>query len=154
MADQIPHSRLYIHNKCGEVTEIGGGDFKNVASPVPGMVTTMCSACGKMFPISQFKWADSDEKIVAYYARHRARVPSPTKRLCSRPIRIAIMMTGFLAGIGFGFWVRNMFVAAGDFLPIVVSSVIGAIGSLTIWEGITNRVLSRSLGVPDIRCLR
>ncbi len=150
----IPKSRSYVHDQCGHVTEVDGGDFKNVSCPVPGMKGTMCAACGSLFPISEFKWKDSDESIEAYYARHRVRVPAMTRLICSRPVSIAIVLIGFLAGIGLGVWIWNSFGVCLGLVGGVISSLIGFVASMLIWDSIRSRLLSTTFGVPDTRCLK
>ena len=154
MSETIPDSREYVHRTCGKVTEVSGGDFRNMAAPVPGMKGTMCAACGGFFPVSEFTWADSNEEIVAYYERHRARVPALTCLLCSRPLGLAIIALGFLAGIGIGVWAGYALGIIWGLLIGVVASLAGALATLLIWDGIEQRLLHSALGVPDVRCLK
>jgi hypothetical protein len=154
MKDQIPDSRLYVHRQCGETTEVDGGDFRNMASPVPGMIKTICCKCGKAFPVSEFQWVDTGEGIAAYYERHLARVPALPRLLCSRQFSTLILLIGFLSGIALGGWCWSVLGIVWGIVVGVVSSLVGAIGSLVIWDAVTARILSRSLGVPDVRCLK
>lgn len=153
MTGKIPNSRSYIHNKCGEVTEVDGGDFKNMASPIPGMNWTMCAACCGYYPVSEFKWADSNEEILAYYARHRARVSAFTSLICSRPFSIVIILFAFLAGIGIGIWSGFALGLVWGILIGLVASFVGVIATILIWDSIETRLLNHALGVPDVRCL-
>lgn len=154
MSDNIPVSRCYVHSKCGNTTEVDGGDFKNVASPVPGMVKTVCSACGMPYPVSEFQWEDSGESLPAYYERYRARVPALTRRLCSRQASVVMLLVGFLIGVALGVWSWNALGAIWGTLIGVISSLVGAIASLVVWDSMQGRLLSRSLGVVDVRCLK
>jgi hypothetical protein len=153
-ADGVPSSRSYIHNKCGQTTDVDGGDFKNIASPVPGMTRTMCAACGSVFPISEFKWADSDEEIVAYYERYRAQVSPYTRLICSRQLSLATLSLGLLTGSGIGIWSGNSIGLIWGIVIGFVASIVGVIASLIIWDMITSRILNKALGVPDARCLK
>ena len=154
MNEHVPDSRSYVHSRCGETTEVDGGDFRNMASPVPGMVKTICSKCGQAFPVSEFQWEDTGEGITAYYERHRARVPALPSLLCSRQFSTVILLIGFLAGIALGGWCWSALGIVWGIVVGVVSSLVGAIASLVIWDAVTARILSRSLNVPDVRCLK
>lgn len=154
MSEQVPDSRSYVHSQCGETTEVDGGDFRNMASPVPGMVKTICSKCGQAFPVSEFQWEDSGEGIDAYYERHRARVPALPRLLCSRQFSVAILLIGLLSGIALGVWSWSALGIVWGIAVGVVASLVGAIASLVIWDAVTGRILSRSLDVPDVRCLK
>lgn len=154
MSEQVPDSRAYVHSQCRESTRVDGGDFRNMASPVPGMVKTMCSKCGQAFPVSEFRWEDTGENIDAYYERHRARIPALARLLCSRPFNVAILLIGLLSGIACGAWCWSPLGVVWGIAIGVVASLLGAIASLVIWDAITGRILSRSLDVPDVRCLK
>lgn len=154
MSEQVPDSRSYVHSQCGETTEVDGGDFRNMASPVPGMVKTICSKCGQAFPVSEFQWEDSGESIAAYYERHRARVPALPRLLCSRQFSVAILLMGLLSGIALGVWSWSALGIVWGIAVGVVASLVGPIASLVIWDAVTGRILSRSLDIPDVRCLK
>lgn len=154
MTQEVPDSRLYIHNKCGEVTEVGGGDFKNMAAPVPGMPRTMCAACGGIFPTTEFKWEDSGEQITAYYERHRQLVPASIAFLCSRAVSGSIMFGGFLAGIALGVWIGMVSSILWGLLAGVVLALVLAVGVIIVWDAVSTRILSNALKVPDVRCLK
>jgi hypothetical protein len=153
-ADGIPTSRSYVHDKCGQSTVVSGGDFKNLACPVPGMGRTMCVSCGGAFPVSEFKWEDSNEGIEAYYKRHRARISAFIRLLCSRQITLVAALIGFIAGIGVGVWSGNALGLLWGIVIGVVSALVGPIASILIWDAITTPLLNRDLGVRDVRLLQ
>ena len=154
LPDGVPSSRAYIHDKCGQTTDVDGGDFKNVASPVPGMKGTMCASCCGMFLMNEFKWADTGEPISAYYERHRAQVPALTKLLCGRKLGLIVWLLGFLAGIGFAIWCGSQLGWIWGVLIGLVSSFVGLIAAILIWSTFTDSLLNKSLRVSDIRCLK
>ncbi len=154
MAQEIPNSRSYTHRKCGEVTEVDGGDFKNMAAPVPGMPRTMCAACGGIFPTTEFKWEDSGEEITAYYERHRQFVPASVSFLCSRAVSGSIMFGGFLAGIALGVWIGMSSSIIWGVLSGLFLAPALAIGIIVVWDAVSTRILSNALNVPDVRCLK
>jgi len=154
MSDGIPESREYVHVGCGQITQVTGGDFKNVASPSPGVVKTMCSACGTYFPISEFKWEDTQEDIVSYYARYNAKVPAFIHQICSRKLGVALLLVGLLAGIAVGVWSGNALGILWGIVIGIVASLIGMLVGINIWDGMGHRALRRALGVPDVRCLK
>lgn len=152
--DGVPSSGSYIHEKCGQTTDVDGGDFRNLMKPVPGMRGTMCAACGEMFLINEFKWADTGEPILAYYERHRAKVPALTKLLCGRKLGLMVWLLGFLAGIGFAIWCGGHLGWIWGILIGLVSSFVGLIAAILIWGTFEEYLLNRALGVSDIRCLK
>ena len=125
-----------------------------MASPVPGMVQTICSRCGHAFPVSEFKWQDTGESISEYYDRHRAQVGALSSLLCSRQFSVVVLLMGFLAGIAMGAWCWSALGILWGVILGIVLTLAGAIASLVIWDAVTARILSRSLNVPDVRCLK
>jgi len=154
MDTEIPDSRSYVHKTCGEVTEADGGDFKNLACPVPGMIGTKCGACGQMFLVSEFHWEDTGENLTDYYERYRAQVSGFMRLICSRQLSIAMLVIGLLAGIGIGIWSgMSLGVMWGIIIGFVATLICGLAG-LIGWDMMTARLLSGALGVPDLRCLK
>ena len=150
----IPESRNYIHDLCGEVTEVGAGDFKNMAAPVPGMLQTICSRCGRAFPVSDFHWEDTGENIVTYYDRHRAKTSAFVRMLCSRKISVLVLCLGILGGLAIGVWCGNSLGLVWGVLIGFLATLVCGISALVIWDGCTNWIVSRALGVDDVRCLK
>lgn len=154
LPDRVPSSGSYIHDTCGQTTDVDGGDFKNLKKPVPGMRGTMCAACGSMFLINEFKWADTGEPILAYYERHRANVPALTKLLCCNPLGLTAWLLGLLAGIGFAIWCSSHLGWIWGILIGLVSSFVGLIAAILIWGTFTDYLINKALGVSDIRRLK
>jgi hypothetical protein len=154
MTAAIPDSRSYIHEQCGQATDVSESEFKIVASPIPGCRMTMCCACGQHFPIGEFKWADSGERIVDYYARHTSRASVLARCVASRTFALVSVVLGALAGVALG-------IAAGQWLGILVGILVGVIGvlvgmvaGLLLASNLEDRILPSSLGVADVRCLK
>lgn len=154
MTNVVPDSRSYVHSKCGQSTEVGGGDFGNMAAPVPGMNRTMCVACGGAFPIEEFRWEDTNEEILAYYERHRQRIPALTQILCSRPVGLAVIFGGFLLGIMIGIFAGSLLGVTWGVVVGAVAAIIGALATLIIWDAIEQRLLCSALQVPNVRYLK
>lgn len=56
-------SREYVHHKCKTVTVIEGPEFAALADPLANMTGTYCAECDDAFPITEFAWADTGERI-------------------------------------------------------------------------------------------
>lgn len=82
MEDQKPRNELnttkrdrrtYIHEQCGQATEVSGFDFVRVANPFFfAMGSTVCCQCG---PVSfgEVAWNDTGESVAAYRRRLRSK---------------------------------------------------------------------------------
>lgn len=154
MTAAIPDSRSYTHDKCGEVTVVSESEFKIVASPLPGCRMTMCCGCGQHFPIAEFKWSDSGERIVDYYARHRAKASLSAHLVSSLAFSLSLIALGAVAGVALG-------IAAGQWLGIMIGIIVGIIGvlggmlaGLLLASSLEDRIVPSALGVPDVRCLK
>lgn len=154
MTESIPESRAYVHDRCREVTTVDGGDFRNMAAPVPGMLKTVCAHCGSAFPVSEFRWEDTGESIADYYERHRRQLPALPRWLGSRRFSIAALAMGFGGGIALGVWCRNALGAGWGILIGLIAALVGAVMAVVIWSMATEWALSRALRVPDVRCLK
>jgi hypothetical protein len=154
MNTAIPDSRTYIHEKCGQATDVSESEFKIVASPLPGCRMTMCCACAQHFPIAEFKWADSGERIVDYYNRHRAKASLSARLVSSLAFTLALVALGGIGGVAAGVAAGNWVGIIVGFLVGIVSVLVGMVAGLLVASAIETRVVARSLGVPDVRCLK
>ncbi|MDB5318391.1 MAG: hypothetical protein JWN40_22 [Phycisphaerales bacterium] len=59
-------TRDYKHLRCGELTTIGGIDYRMLRHPMEAVSTTFCATCGKQFPLIEFEWADNGENLQEY----------------------------------------------------------------------------------------
>lgn len=58
-----PVRETYVHNTCGTVTRMGRPIAETYARD-PGFYSgTFCVACGKHFPLDQFKWDGTNETV-------------------------------------------------------------------------------------------
>lgn len=151
----IPESRAYRHVRCGQTTLVSGDSFEVVSNPMSSMERTKCSNCGAMFPITEFVWADTDETLSDYYARHTAGA-TPTQRfLCSKTFMVAVIAVCAIATAIGGYtivandnWLARLIVVAGS---LMVGSIIG--GAIYL-SGIANPITRKVCGVKDTRMLK
>jgi hypothetical protein len=71
-----PDSRPYVHDRCGEVTVVSGGDFSRLANPFTFVSQTYCASCQRMVGLRSVAWADTAEPIAAYRRRLRGAAPA------------------------------------------------------------------------------
>ena len=139
--------RDYTHLRCGAATTIDGPEFQALADPLAQMVATYCAGCEEVFPIDQFAWSDTGEKISDYYLRYQ-QLGSPLQNfLVSRTGMFALAAVPFvLAMIAFVIFRNNWLILAGVFsvvLVIVLHTV--ALGPI---------VLKQVVGTSDARELQ
>lgn len=97
-----PTERVYLHTRCGSLTQIGGHNFLRLANPFTTVSETICCGCGRAVPIRQVEWADSGENLKAYRRRLRAATPLG-RRLFFRSLGpIVGAAVGFLCGFAGG----------------------------------------------------
>lgn len=153
--EAVPESRAYRHVTCGNETVVGGQPFEVVSNPMSSMEQTQCSSCDGMFPISDFEWSDTGEKISDYYARHSQSATDLQRFLCSKRFMVAIIVACIIATeIGVYLLLANQ----GTFVLIfclVGGLMIGAmIGMAVFISGFANPIKSKVCGVSDTRTLR
>ena len=150
----IPDSRGYIHDRCEQTTEVSGSAFSNLASPLAGLKQTYCNACKGMFPVAEFRWADTDEPLPKYYKRHEEKATELDRFIASKNSILA----GLVAAVVIGVLVCVFFlVIQGDGVASAVACGIGAtVLSLIAIAAILVSVLTpmvhkRVCGVADPR---
>lgn len=153
--EAVPESRSYRHLACGQETEVSGQSFSVVSDPMSSMERTMCSSCEAMFPIAEFAWADTNETLTDYYARHSAKATSLQRFLTSKKCMISLWIVGFLGGA-----VGAYFLFADNelwlkILMIPMTGVIGVIVASAFYVFALCGPISRSVcGVKDTRLLK
>lgn len=151
----IPKLRRYRHERCNAYTVVAGQAFEALSDPLSDMTRTWCSTCRAFFPLSDFVWADTGEKIIDYYARHGARASRVERFLCSRAFLVLAAVAGFLAGAIAGFaGFRNQGATTMLFMTVFVG-VIGVIVFASLKEFFLGKLIVRRVcGVRDTRMLK
>jgi hypothetical protein len=150
----IPESRTYRHTQCGEETVVSDQPFEVVSNPMSSMEQTMCSTCNAMFPISEFEWVDTGEKISDYYARHTENATDLQRFLCSKKF-----MVGLIAACSLLTTVGIYLLVADDALLTRAICVLGGlmigaiIGMAVFVSGFANPIKRKVCGVADTRTL-
>ncbi len=115
----------------------------------------MCSTCGAMFPIAEYAWADTDESLSDYYARHTIHATPLQRFLCSKTFMVALIAIAAIAVAGAAYalvandnWLTRLICVAGGLM-------IGAfIGMAIFVSGFANPIKRSVCGVSDTRLLR
>jgi hypothetical protein len=58
-----PVRRSYIHDTCGTETRMGSALAETYARDPQFYSGTFCVRCGKHFPVIEFKWSGTDERV-------------------------------------------------------------------------------------------
>jgi hypothetical protein len=58
-----PVRNAYIHDKCGSVTTMGQALSETYARDPKFYGATYCCACRAHFPVSEFLWDNTDERV-------------------------------------------------------------------------------------------
>lgn len=149
----IPESRVYKHLQCGTDTVVSGDAFEVASNPLSDMTRTWCTQCNAFFPISDYQWSDTGEKISDYYARHSAKATALERFVCSKKFMIVCAVIGFILGAVAGYFlVRNRQL----WLQIVIVPFVGGLGvfgALAIYLALGKPIAKRVCGVSDTRLL-
>src|SRR5262245_5191356 len=149
----IPESRVYRHVQCGTETVISGQSFEVASNPMSDMTRTWCNQCNAFFPVTDYEWSDTGEKISDYYARHSARATKLERFLCSKKFMIVCAVTGLILGmIGGYFLVRDKQLIA----QIIMVPFVGGIGVFifcALYVELGKPITRRVCGVSDTRVL-
>ncbi len=136
--------RSYIHLRCRTETELDGPELRAVADPLARMVRTYCAECEEHFPMDQFAWSDTGEKISDYYRRYQGQV-SPLLRVLASRLGM-FLIAGGLAWFAFsGSLVFHSIWVLGAGLLLAVGSVAAHTLVLGPW------ILNRAFGTSDSR---
>ena len=154
MSDDVPTSRDYVHAACEMSTEISESDFEAIADPFCPSSHTMCAECDESFPMEEFAWSDTGERIVDYYARYRAKVGTMGRLLGSRGTGIVFATIGIVGGGGLGIVAaQSIGWIGGVLVGLVCAAICGAAG-LLLWDAALKPSIARAaFGVDDCRSL-
>ena len=151
---QTKTSRTYSHLTCGSDTTAYDESHVYVAQVFAHPESTYCSGCQDNFPIEEFCWSNTRERLTDYYARYQSKYSNFGKMICNHLVLLAPIL-GFVIGGLFGLLIFCLL--AG----IVVGLIFGIIGAFTCaaiaWFVQTTMMQSidnRLLGTHDHRELR
>jgi hypothetical protein len=114
-------SRDYTHNSCGESTTVDGPEFSALADPLARMVATYCSHCEVAFPLDQFVWSDTQERITDYYRRYQSMGTPFQNFMASRAGMFWLATVPFGLGLLAYFILGNQwFIPGGLLLGLIV----------------------------------
>lgn len=151
----IPESRTYRHIRCKSATQVFGPEYTALSDPLLGMVRTYCAECDELFPLDQFVWEDSRERISDFYARHAAKV-SPLGRLFgSRNGLFTVAGLGALLGLLSGLLIGSIAGWLMGAIVILIGLIVGTIVGVMVSEYVIRPAIAKHwLGVTDMRMLR
>jgi len=113
MSKAIPESRNYTHTRCRTVTAVSENDFTALSDPFSVVPATYCVGCETHFPLDQFTWDDTGERISDARERHAARAPAWARLACGRPGCLGVMFLGLGVGLLAGFGVGQLALQRG-----------------------------------------
>lgn len=150
----VPESRTYRHLTCKTETTISEQPFEVMSNPLSDMASTWCSQCEGQFPLSEYEWADTNEKVLDYYARHSAEATDLHRFLCSRKCMLILGGLGFVLGaIGGWFLFRGDAMWLRVVMPIFCGGF-GAFGGLAVYvSALCGPITKKVCGVKDTRTL-
>ena len=148
-------SRDYKHLKCKTQTEISGPEFRALSDPMASMKETFCDECDGHFPINEFAWSDTNEKITDYYDRHTSKASEADRFLCSTPGLAILAAGGFCVGVVFGGIICMLIGGMAGFIIALILGLVGAVVGVVVRETvITPKILQKVCGVSDTRNLK
>lgn len=110
--------RTYIHQKCGKVTRVTGGDFAGLCNPYEPCTGTICAACGGPDSVGSFSWEDTGESVADYRKRLRGEAPLS--------YRLWAWVIGPLIGAGIGGAAGALFIRKNLAADAGIGAAIGA----------------------------
>jgi hypothetical protein len=133
---RVPEGRVYIHSRCGSGTEISGFDFIRLCTP-GGRTPTICATCRKAFPLEEFVWEDTGERVTEYLDRLKSLLPPAYKEGERKALLLGTvgLVPGALVGAGLGY------LAEKSTISVVCGCGLGALGGFVIVGAIVWRTL-------------
>ena len=153
--EQVPESRAYRHSKCGAETVVSGESFSAVSNPLADMTRTWCTSCNAFFPVSEYVWDDTGEKLVDYYNRHSTRATAFDRFLCSRLFLIVSVVIGALVGVAVGYALTRNGALGQRLLASGFLAFVGIFAAAALNVSVISKVIvKRVCGVADTRTLK
>jgi hypothetical protein len=149
----IPESRVYRHLQCGTETVISGDAFEVASNPLSDMTRTWCNQCNAFFPVSDYQWSDTGEKISDYYARHSAPASQVERFLCSKKFMIVCAITGFILGAVAGYFLFRNQALWLQICMVPFVGGLGVFGACALYVALGKPIAMRVCGVSDTRLL-
>jgi len=135
-----------MHAACRSTTTIDGPEFQALADPLTKMKATWCAECEDHFPISEFAWADTRERISDYYSRYQQQASPVMRFFASRTGMFTLAGVIFFLGVPLALILRSFWgIAAG-----IVGAVVAIILHVVV---LGPMILKRALGTDDPRKL-
>jgi hypothetical protein len=134
-----PTGRVYVHRRCGELTQVSGGDYTHICDPFWPCTGTFCCGCNDMVSLSDVRWEDTGEPISDYRRRLRAETPALVQAW-----RYGVgLAPGGAIGAGIGLLI-GLAAAKQQNLSgfVIVGGLIGAAGIYLLGTLILNRVFN------------
>ncbi len=136
--------RDYTHRACGTSTTVDGPEFSALADPLARMVSTYCVKCDDHFPVDQFSWSDSQEKLSDYYRRYQEKASPFQNFLASRMGMFSFAGSLFVLGLVGALALGSIWLVAVAVLLAIVAIVVHVL-VLAPW------VLKQAFGTSDAR---
>jgi len=117
------------------------------------MTGTWCCECNAFFPITDFRWADTGEKISDYYARHSVRATKLERFLVSKKLMVICAATGIILGAigGYLLFQKDILLLRVFMVPFV--AFVGVFITCGMYVMLGHLITKRVCGVGDTRGL-
>lgn len=162
MSTDIPPSRVYIHQRCGEPTEVSGPEFSALANPLAEMERTFCSNCQQYDTIDQFSWADTGEPISVYYQRYLQAMPAVDRQATARSNLLRCIIGAATVGLAISIVITLLLmtllgtlfaILLGLLAALLLVPLLGLLGFQYFEKSVVQPILRRLFGVDDPRQL-
>jgi len=151
---QTDKSRTYFHIHCRQHTVVSDFDHIYVANVFDHPYETFCSTCQKHFPVADFCWSNTNERLTEYYARYQSKFSSSEKRICSGIFPLIAVVVAALGSAVIGFLVPTFLLGRFGIIGALIGGLVGAVSGVKITEKISNSIRKRVLGTSDYTQLR
>ena len=132
---QTKESRTYQHLSCKEHTTVSEGDHEYVTHVFCHPYETYCVACEKHFPVEEFRWSNTKERLTDYYSRYQSMFSDSEKFICRGSFSLGTAAASLLLGAVVGFLV-------GYLLSGLTFGIVGAVVGTLLSVGFTVRVVA------------
>lgn len=127
----LPKSRSYVHKNCAESTVVGDDMFTLICDPTKTVNETFCARCKGFFPLSQFVWEDTNERIDRARQRWLSEAPSIVRVLQWNVWFVILIALGAPLGAAIG-----RLTDVGDYSHIVIGCGFGALALPCLWAAV------------------
>ena len=151
---QTDTSRTYRHYACGQHTAVSGFDHIYVTHIFSHPEETYCSTCEAAFPVDDFCWANTGEKLRDYYQRYQSLYSDSEKFMIGGLLALIVTIVAVLIGGIIGLLIGISFGLPIAIVLAIVFAILSGVITFKVFSYQEAKINKRIIGTTDYHQLR